>query len=164
MDSQSAFIAQDRFWPKVEEHENYFGECWNWLAKKDRFGYGKFWFNGLEICAHRFSYEFLKGAIPKGLTLDHLCRVKSCVNPDHLEAVTIKENIRRGNGVAGKNFRKTFCIRGHPLVEGNLKPSVLKKGRGCWTCARQIEKLRKQASRAGLPTKGKEFSNWILNQ
>lgn len=68
------------------------GGCWPWQGFTDFNSYGRFSRYGL---AHRFAYEFLVGPIPKGLEIDHLCRNKSCVNPDHLEAVTHRENIRR---------------------------------------------------------------------
>jgi hypothetical protein len=69
--------------------------------------------------AHRFAWELLRGAIPDGLTLDHLCRNRRCVNPDHLEPVTAVENTMRGQAPHAINARKTHCLRGHAFDEEN---------------------------------------------
>lgn len=69
--------------------------CWLWTGTIERTGYGRFWLGGRQEIAHRASYALLIGPIPEGLTIDHLCRVRACVNPDHLEPVTLAENIRR---------------------------------------------------------------------
>lgn len=69
--------------------------CWLWNGSKDRKGYGRIQVNGIHTGAHRFFYRTLRGAIPEGMHIDHLCRIKSCVNPDHLETVTPAENNRR---------------------------------------------------------------------
>ena len=99
--------------------------CWLWAAKVDRDGYGRV-LKGL--LAHRMSFQAFKGEIPKGLTLDHLCRVRSCINPDHLEPVSHKTNILRG--VA----RRTACIHGHPFSGDNLHigPTGKRFCRACW--------------------------------
>ncbi|HVI41535.1 MAG TPA: HNH endonuclease signature motif containing protein [Anaerovoracaceae bacterium] len=107
--------------------------CWNWIANKNQRGCGRFCIkHGIFNMAYRFSYELFKGQIPKGLTIDHLCRNTSCVNPAHLEAVTIKENILRGFGHAAMNSRKTHCPRGHPLTQDNVYHS--NGQRRCKTC------------------------------
>ena len=81
--------ADIRFWNKVEKTET----CWIWTGAKDTKGYGAFRdSDGRTVRAHRFS----AGEPPRGLVWDHLCRVRNCVNPDHLEAVTQGENVRRG--------------------------------------------------------------------
>lgn len=69
--------------------------CWIYTERKDTLGYGVFYFKHVGYKAHRISYELVKGPIPKGLVIDHLCRIRSCINPDHLEAVTQAENVRR---------------------------------------------------------------------
>lgn len=131
--------AIERFWSKVEKTE----ECWEWKAGKDWDGYGNFFVSHTRcIKAHRFAYEILVGSIPEGLTLDHLCRNRGCVNPKHLEPVTHKENILRGEGHAAHNARKTHCPNGHPLEGNNLRNSQLKVGkRTCKTCAYERNEL-----------------------
>lgn len=104
----------DRFWAKVQVNE---AGCWLWRASTTGWsGYGKFWADGRFALAHRQSYEALVGAVPAGLELDHLCRVRRCVNPAHLEPVTHAVNVQRG-GQADANRRRgaavTHCVRGH---------------------------------------------------
>lgn len=82
----------ERFWAKVDHTPT----CWIWSGSRDGKGYGLFWDGDRQVRAHRFAYELLREPIPDGLTIDHLCRVTSCVNPDHMEVVTVSENVRRG--------------------------------------------------------------------
>lgn len=81
----------DRFLDKIELTDS----CWEWKGHKDRNGYGMFYFSGVKVTAHRFSYEIHNECIPRGMEIDHLCMNTSCVNPSHLEVVTHKENINR---------------------------------------------------------------------
>lgn len=93
-----SFIRGDdsaRFWAKVAITPS----CWLWQGWADRDGYGALDVGGRFTRAHRFAYEELVGPIPDGLTIDHLCRVRNCVNPDHMEPVTLAENTRRANEV-----------------------------------------------------------------
>lgn len=97
-----------RFWSNVETT----GSCWYWTGTKGRNGYGMFWAGNRRTAAHRTAYQLLVGPIPDGLQIDHLCRTRSCVNPDHLEPVTQAENIARGmSGI--KNASKSTCPKGH---------------------------------------------------
>ena len=105
-----------RFWSCVEKTD----QCWLWMGTILRNGYGQFTVRCRPFKAHRYSYELLKGKIPPGLTLDHLCRNRACINPDHLEIVTLKENLARGIGPTAMNSRKTHCKKGHVLAGGNL--------------------------------------------
>lgn len=105
--------------------------CWLWYASINNGGYGYFKYRGRSRGAHVVSYEHSHGPIPTSLVIDHLCRVRCCVNPDHLEAVTFKENLRRGHNC---NAAKTNCIRGHQYSGTNL---ILRNGeRWCRECKR----------------------------
>lgn len=120
---------EQRFWEKVDKKGD--SECWNWTASKGKNGYGNF-----TVGAHRLAYYLMKGPVPDGLMLDHLCRNHSCVNPSHLEPVTNKINVLRGESPWAKEARKTHCNNGHPLTGGNLIPAQLKRGhRDCRICA-----------------------------
>jgi len=132
---------QDRFWPKVDKRGP--GDCWLWTASTDNRGYGKIWCAGRTLVAHRVSYEWANGPIQPGHELDHLCRTRSCVNPSHLEAVTHRENIQRGDtgkARAAQQLAKTHCPRGHPYSGENL----LTNRRGQRLC-RACRRLRYQA-------------------
>jgi hypothetical protein len=111
--------------------------CWNWTGAKMKGGYGAVTFsrNGEKQTklVHRVAYEMRRGPIPDGMTIDHLCRNPGCLNPDHLEAVTMAENIRRGT--QGQYQRaKTHCRRGHAYTPENTL--IVRGGRNCKTCAR----------------------------
>lgn len=99
-------------------------------------GYGRFKMGGATYLAHRLAWvEHHHQPIPDGLTLDHLCRVPSCVNADHLEPVTRGTNVLRGDGLTAVNSRKTHCPRGHSLTDDNLIPANLRQGgRACRAC------------------------------
>lgn len=93
--------------------------CWLWYGTINADGYGFTCINNKRKSAHRVSYTVYRGPIPNGMQIDHLCRVRCCVNPDHMEVVTQQENIRRG--IVGENNRgKTHCLHGHPFDGDNL--------------------------------------------
>ena len=119
--------TEQRFWSKVDKTNS----CWEWIAGKNN-GYGQFKLNGKMINAHRISYILTKGSIPEGLQINHICRNHSCVNPDHLEAVTQKENVLKGIGACAINSRKTCCILGHKFTEENTYLDSV--GRHCKIC------------------------------
>lgn len=108
-------MLDDRFWSKVKKTAS----CWNWKAAKNSFGYGGFSLNGKWKGSYRVSYEDKNGKIPEGLVIDHLCKNKSCVNPEHLEVVTQKQNIMRGTWFASLNAVKTHCPKGHEFTPEN---------------------------------------------
>src|SRR3990167_5306610 len=94
--------------------------CWIWTASLNRpNGYCSVQFAGRRQTAHRVLYEILRGPIPQGLTLDHLCRNRQCVNPWHCEPVTIRVNAMRGVGISAVNAQKTHCYKGHPFTVEN---------------------------------------------
>ena len=131
--------AIERFLPKLRVVES---GCWDWQAGRDRHGYGTFYVAGARsiIRAHRFAYEYWIGQIPQHLELDHLCRNRICVNPDHLEPVTQRENALRGVGWAGQNARKTHCPQGHPYDEENTRHyqyGLGRWGRRCKACEKR---------------------------
>lgn len=131
----------DRFVAKVE----FTDDCWLWTAATNNTGYGIFRGEDRNHVAHRFAYEtFVEPA--DGLDIDHLCRIRNCVNPDHLEPVTRRENLLRGETLTAANTGKTHCPKGHPLVEPNLCGGM--NGRKCKTCKNEAERERQRRLRA----------------
>lgn len=128
--------------------------CWLWLSDAQlRAGYGRFYFDGRRHQAHRFVYELLVGSVPEGMELDHLCRIRRCVNPAHLEPVTGRVNILRGVSPSAVNAAKSHCSRGHELTGDNLVASFLQQtgGRRCRIC--DNERMR-SAYRESNPDRG----------
>ncbi len=139
----------DRFWSKVDAS----GSCWIWTGGQNGRGYGKFGIAKKNWRAHRLSYAAMIGDIPDGLSLDHLCRNRACVNPLHLEPVSVGENNRRGLGPtlagarhAARMALRTHCPQGHPYSGANLYSYPT--GRMCRACglARSQERKARKAT------------------
>lgn len=128
--------------------------CWEWVGARHSAGYGVTTAKDVHgrsytEYAHRFMYERAHGPIPTGLEIDHLCRNRLCVRPDHLEAVTHRVNVHRG--MVGETMNRTHCKYGHPLTGNNVYPKKRPDGRvrrDCRACARvrEKEKYRTDAS------------------
>ena len=128
--------ASERFWAKVNQHGPIpefrpdLGRCWIWKAARAGGGtgqYGRFYDGHRDVSAHRWAWEHFKGPIPEGLAIDHLCQVKLCVNPAHLEPVTQAENVRRYSRAIKK------CVHGHAYTKENtyIRPQGRRKCREC---------------------------------
>jgi hypothetical protein len=131
----------ERFWAKVDKdgplsaHRPDLGPCWVWTKSLTN-GYAQFRVGGGKRYAHCIAYEMLVGPVSGGLELDHLCRIKRCVNPAHLEPVTHAENMRRG-AVGDWQRAKTHCVQGHPFdaVNTYVDPNGSRKCRVCLRAA-----------------------------
>lgn len=136
-----------RFWEKVNKngptpiHAPQLGPCWLWIGAIGKGGYGNFWNGEHYVNAHLFAYTLAHGELA-GLEPDHLCRVRACVRESHMEAVTHRENLLRGDTIASRNSTKTECKHGHRYTPENtyLRPDG--RGRGCVTCRNSTKKAR----------------------
>ena len=139
----TAIIVGDperRFWLRVDKS----GECWLWTGYLDPNGYGRFNHDRTQHMAHRWAWMLTgNGEIPEGMHLDHLCRVRNCVNPDHLEVVTPTENNHRSDGPTGLNYRKTEC----PKCGGDYSRAPNGK-RYCAPCKEEWRRRRRAELRA----------------
>ncbi len=115
-------------------------DCWNWEGNTSQYGYGVWNKDGKNHRTHRISYNLYVGEIENGKVIDHLCRNRKCANPNHLEAVTIGENVLRGETLAAKNKNKTHCNYGHEFTKENTR--VTRQGRACSECKRIRDRKR----------------------
>lgn len=124
---------------RFESHINKTHSCWLWTGAKNAGGYGYYRANGKTYKAHRYAYELYRSEIPEGLVVDHLCKVRDCVNPEHLEPVTQKENLYRGDTIAAISRAKTHCKYGH---EFTVKNTIIKTNgsRNCRTCVNLLKR------------------------
>jgi hypothetical protein len=142
---------RERFLLKFDQPDE---GCWLWKASRDSKGYGQFLTDQGLRRAHRVSYELFRGPIPEGKQLDHLCRVRHCVRPDHLEIVTARENVRRGESPAARQAAQTHCIHGHAFDDENTYIDGLGK-RHCRACRRELDSRRTWASRGLMDKRNK---------
>lgn len=157
MDMLDSPKLPERFWKKVSPEPN--SGCWLWIGACDKTGYGRIVAarpNRVSMAAHRMSYEALIGKFDKSLDIDHLCRVRCCVNPDHLEPVTRQENLRRGTKPRHPNCDKTHCPQGHPYEGDNL--FVDRGKRHCMTCKRKYQREYARAKRKRINGNPKQVS------
>jgi hypothetical protein len=124
--------------------------CIEWIGSKSGDGYGRWDFLGHPVQAHRLAYEWALGPIPDGTELDHTCRFTSCINPLHLEPVTHRVNVLRGQGIAAMRARQTHCVNGHEFTEENTYR--FRGNRLCRAChlvyGRESKARMKQKARA----------------
>jgi HNH endonuclease len=136
--SQSRDPGSGRFHPHGPLEDRYLPEpnsgCWIWIGARNSDGYGCVKINGRDVRAPRMFYERAHGAIPETMTIDHLCRVRSCVNPQHLEAVTMRENILRGDSMGARFARLRVCPKcGGPYTRYATRGNGYRVCRTCKT-------------------------------
>lgn len=134
------------FWERVDTS----AECWEWLGSRTSGGYGNLRVDGRNDYAHRVSYRLTYGSIPDGLVIDHLCRNRACVRPDHLEAVSAGENVRRGAAPYGPIRHQ--CKHGHDITDATNVYTAPDGSRRCRVCAseRDAERKRQRQARGDL--------------
>jgi hypothetical protein len=127
----TARYSVDSFFAKTKQ----VGDCLEWQGSRYKNGYGKL--GRVGIVAHRIAYELTRGKVPTNMCLDHLCKNRLCVNPEHLEVVTLVENVMRGDSQHAKNARKTHCKQGHEFTPDNTyTPPRKPNSRYCKKCQR----------------------------
>lgn len=136
----SRLNTDERFWQKVQKTDS----CWHWTGALSAGGYGTFHDGEKTVSAHRYSYSKMSGPVPPGMQLDHLCRNRHCVNPNHLEPVSPRENTLRGISPAAENAKKDRCPRGHEYTVDDtyLYP---RGGRFCRECRRNESRPQRRA-------------------
>jgi hypothetical protein len=116
--------------------------CWNWGGSRSVYGYGVVWHNGKGVYAHRLSYLTFMGELSDRLVIDHLCRNRKCINPEHLEEVTDAENVARGihKGVGRPRPKAEYCKRGHEFTKENTY--VYRNRQNCRECKKYLYHTR----------------------
>lgn len=137
-------------WSQLFDHLDPVNGCWVWKGLvSDGYGLNQGVHSPSETrLVHRKVYEFLVGPIPETMTLDHLCRNRACCNPAHLEPVSIKDNVMRGEGACAQHARKTHCKRGHEFTPENTGKAS-KDGRYCIQCSRDAAKAQRARNHKG---------------
>ena len=133
-----------RFWEKVEKGDG----CWLWRGARNSKGYGSFRAASGPVGAHRFAYEATVGLIPPGMTIDHRCGNPSCVNPDHLRPLSMRDNNLASNGYGGRAAKSNCCIYGHALTPENVWVQAKTGHRYCRECLRRRARERSARQRA----------------
>lgn len=125
------------FWARVLKAPS----CWIWLLSKNHKGYGEYGFRGVTVACHRFSWVLANGPIPPDLQIDHICRVRHCVNPDHLRLLRPEQNALLS---PKHNAFKAYCPAGHPYTPGNTYLKRRSNGfeRVCKLCKSASERRR----------------------
>jgi len=145
--AQARLVVEQRFDAKWAPRPD---GCREWSASRTPSGYGKFFIEGRLVPAHQYAYERAYGPVPQGLVIDHLCRNRFCVNPDHLEAVPQRVNLARGMSPPAIANRRGTCGKGHPYT--------VRGGRNfCSICTRENERrrgARRKAARLARGLKG----------
>lgn len=131
----------ERFLSKVEKTNS----CWLWKRCILKSGYGQCWDGKKRVRAHRLSYRLFVGEIPDEVVIDHVCRIRKCVNPDHLRLLSNKENILIGTGASAVNSKKSHCIRGHKFTTDNTNLKKRPSGRVERNCKQCRKLLRRSA-------------------
>lgn len=148
--------VEERFWKKVSkdgrtpEHRPELGPCWEWTGFIHSGGYGVFreHYEQGSRSAHVLAFELVVGPVPEGKELDHLCRVRHCVRPDHLEPVPHRVNVLRGEGITAQWAKRDACNHGHEFTPENTQIRSDSPGaRRCRTCRREESRSRKRNRR-----------------
>lgn len=149
--AEVAFVADRRAYHRFLCWVDKTDTCWFWTGSVNHNGYGNYTYKTKRYMAHRFSYIMFKGDIAEKLQIDHLCRNRRCVNPDHLELVTAGENLLRSPWTLNSiQAAKTHCINGHIFDVKNTYTSPKRK-RGCRACAAErARKCRRQKNHTTL--------------